>query len=109
MVLTCQVTWVLSVRPTIAVKDRVVPLPAWRLPLVGNTDTVTGEGTEMALRQAFVPALAGAELVAAVESTVTVARSAVPASSVTVSVTVNAVPVAGAVTVVEGPVEFVTG
>jgi len=64
----------------------------------------------MALRQAFVPALAGAELVAAVESTVTVARSAVPASSVTVSVTVNAgVPVAGAVTVVEGPVEFVTG
>lgn len=108
IVLTCQVTCVLSVSATVAVKDCVVPLPACRLPLVGDTETVTGEGTEMAARQAFVPALAGAELVAAVELTITVAGSFLPASSVTVSVTVN-VPVAGAVTVVEGPVGFVTG
>ncbi len=85
-----------------------MPLPACRLPLVGDTETVTGEGTEMAVRQAFVPALAGAELVAAVELTITVAGSCLPASSATVSVTVN-VPVAGAVTVVEGPAGFVTG
>ena len=93
---------------SVAVKDCVLPLPTCRLPLVGDTETVTGEGTGMAARQAFVPAVAGAELVAAVEPTVTVAGSCLPASSVTVSVTLN-VPLAGAVTVVEGPVEFVTG
>jgi len=108
IVLTCQVTCVLSVSPTVAVKDCVLPLPACRLPLAGDTETVTGEGTVMAVRQAFVPAVAGAELVAAVEPTVTVARSILPASSVTVSVTLN-VPLAGAVTVVEGPAGFVTG
>jgi len=108
--LTCQVTCVLSVSPTVAVKDCVVPLPAGRLPVVGDTETVTGDGTVMAVRQALVPAIDGAELVAVVELTVTVATSCLPASSVTVSVTVNVgVPVTGAVTVVEGPVEFVTG
>ena len=85
-----------------------MPLPACRLPLVGDTETVTGEGTVMAVGQAFVPAVAGAELVAAVEPTVTVATSFLPASSVTVSVTLN-VPLAGAVTVVEEPVVLVTG
>ncbi len=83
-------------------------LPACTLPVVGDTETVTGEGTVMAARQALVPAVAGAELVAAAEPTVTVATSFLPASSVTVNVTLN-VPLAGAVTVVEGPVEFVTG
>src|SRR4029077_5097976 len=106
--LTCQVTCVLSVSATVAVKDCVVPLPACRLPVAGDTETVTGEGTAMAVRQALVPAVGGAEPVTAAEPTVTVAGSCLPASSVTVSVTVNE-PLAGAVTAVEGPVEFVTG
>jgi len=86
----------------------VVPLPACRLPVVGDTETVTGEGTVIAVRQAFVPAVAGADVVAAEELRVVVVTSFLPASSVIVSVTVN-VPVAGAVTVVDGPLEFVTG
>src|SRR5256885_16942210 len=84
---------------TVAEKSCVVPLPACRLPVAGDTETVTGEGTAMALRQALVPALVGAVLVAAMGPTMTVAGSSLPASSVTVRVTLN-VPLAGAVTVV---------
>ena len=86
----------------------MVPLPACKLPVLGDMETVTGEGTLMAVRQALVPAVAAAEVLAVVGPMATVATSFLPASSVIVTVTVN-VPVAGAVTVLDGPLEFVTG
>ena len=65
----------------------------------------------IAVRQAVVPALvalAGAEVVAAVGLTVTVATSVLPTSSLTVSVTVK-LPLVGAFTVVDCPLELLTG
>jgi hypothetical protein len=65
----------------------------------------------MAVKQALVPALvalAGADVVAAEGLTVTVATSVLPTSSVTVSVTVT-LPLVGAFTVVDGPLELLTG
>jgi hypothetical protein len=94
--LTCQVTAVLVVSVTVAVKA-CVSAPGCRLALVGETDTLTGEATAMALRQAFVPAVTAAVVVTAFGFTVTSAVSCRPASSVTVSRTVNG-PDAGATT-----------
>jgi hypothetical protein len=94
--LTCQVTAVLVVLVTVAVKACVLA-PTFTLALAGDTETPTGEATATALGQAFAPALAGAVVVAAFELTVTSAVSCRPASSVTVSRTVNE-PDAGATT-----------
>src|SRR5471032_2238125 len=68
------------------------------LALAGATVTVTGEVIATALRQAFVPAVEGAADVALAELTTTSAVSMRPASSVTVSRTVNE-PEDGATTV----------
>jgi hypothetical protein len=81
---------------TVAVKACELA-PTVRLALAGDTETSTGEATATALGQAFVPALAGAVVVAAFELTVTSAVSRRPASSVTVSRSVNE-PAEGATT-----------
>jgi hypothetical protein len=74
MLLTFQVTAVFSVSLTVAVNDSL-PVPTVTLSSGGDTDTLTGEGTAIGVRQAWLPALAGAEVVALVGPTVTVAVS----------------------------------
>jgi hypothetical protein len=102
MPLTSQVTAVSVLSPTEAVKATVAP-PAGALGPFGATDTtVTGA------RQAVLPALAGAVVLALVGSMVAVAVLLWPALSVTVSVTVT-VPLLGALTVVVGPLLLLTG
>jgi len=106
---TCQLTPVSVVSVTVAVKA-CVAVPARRVALVGETDTATGDATATVPEQAFGPALAGAEVVAAVAEMVTVAASARfgSASSSTVSVTVNE-PLVGAVIVVAVALALDTG
>src|SRR5437868_7120697 len=91
--LTCQVTAVLVVLVTVAVKDRVPP--TWTLAVAGLTDTVM-----VGVVAGHVPlfAEAGAVVVAAVELTTTSAASCRPASSVTVRRIVYE-PDAGATTI----------
>jgi len=83
MPFTCQVTALLVVLLTVAVKDCVPPV--WTLAVAGVTDTVM-----VGVTAGHVPLLAeaGAVVVAAVELTITSAASCRPASSVTVSRTV---------------------
>lgn len=92
--LTCQVTAVFDEFVTVAVNDCVSP--AWMLALAGDTDTVIADVPVLA--QAFVPAVAGAVVVAALELTTTSAVSCRPTLSVTVSRTVYE-PEEGATTV----------
>jgi len=85
-------------------------MPTCRLALAGETDTVTGDATATAPRQALDAALAGAPVVAAVGEIVTAATSVRRgiASSSTVSVTVKD-PLVGAVTVVAAVLALDTG
>jgi hypothetical protein len=78
--------------------------------VVGETDTVTGDATATALRQALDAALEGAVVVAAVGEIVTLATSVRfgIASSSTVKVTVNE-PLVGAATVVAAALALDTG
>ena len=102
MPLTSQVTAPSVLSPTEAVKATGSP-PAWALGPLGATDT-----TVIGVRQAVLPALAGAIVLALVESISAVAVLSWPALSVTVSVTVT-VPLLGACTVVVAPLALLTG
>ena len=76
--------------------------------MVGETDTLTGDGTAMAARQPLDPAVVGADDVAPVALTVITVVSCSPASSFTVSVTVKDEPALAGVTVVVAPFELET-
>ena len=100
--LTCQVTAVSMLSPTEAVKATGAP-PAWALGPFGATAT-----TVRGMRQALLPALAGASVLALVGVMITVALLLCPPLSVRVSVTVT-VPLLGALTFVVAPLALETG
>ena len=94
--LTCQVTAVLALLVTAAVKAWVVN-PDCTVELLGDTVTVTGKVGAIGARQALTPALAGALVVAAVALNTAWAVSVRPASSVTTTCTMK-LPDVGATT-----------
>ena len=107
--LTCQLTALEAVPPTVALKVCVFPEPATNVALVGEMPTAMRPDKSMSARQAVLPAPAGADVEAEFGVTVTSALSVLPASSVTVTRTVND-PLAGATTVAVGAVEpFMVG
>ena len=106
---TCQMTALEAAPPTVALKVCVFPEPAINVALVGEMPTAVRPDISMSARQAVLPALAGADVAAELGVTVTSALSMLPASSVTVTRTVND-PLAGATTVAVGAVEpFMVG
>jgi hypothetical protein len=102
--LTCQFTAVEGAPPTVALKVCVLPEPATNVALVGEMPTALRLDRSISARQAVLPAPAGADVEAELGVTVTSALSVLPASSVTVTRTVND-PLAGATTVAVAAVE----
>jgi hypothetical protein len=99
--LTSQLTAVFAVLVTAAVKA-CVPGPACTAVPLGDTVTVIGSDGVMGVKQAALPALAGAVVEAAVALTTAWALSVRPPSSVTVTCSVK-LPLLGATTVTVGP------